>query len=113
MGKVYESKAFPNCIVDADGREVAVVSDQANRKRAIACWNACDGVDTWLLESSIGSPDAMANVLAAYKRAVKACRMLVEYDAMDDNDDLGMMLSYADALEACKEAVEEANKHGY
>lgn len=75
--------------------------DDANRRRLVACWNACDGIDTYALELMTGDLSIKNQITATGKARTKPTHRAVEYRRQRDE-----LLA---ALEVAEESVGDIN----
>ena len=57
---------------------------------------------------AIAITDKAAKELLVREKLLNACKLWIKYDSSDEEESITMMLNYADALEAAKDAIKEA-----
>lgn len=77
----------------------------ANLRRVVACWNACEGIDTELLEQKILGDQIAAKMSLIDQRdelleALKTAKWMLERDYIDDQK--------MAVINKCDEAIEKA-----
>jgi hypothetical protein len=92
---------IPNCLLK-DGELIAKFENPENAIRALATWNACEGLSTDMLVITKNS-----NVIDYLKDKLNSCSDLLEI-AIDERDRL--KASNGELLKACKVFVEAYSK---
>lgn len=59
-------------------------TDEANARRLVACWNACEGIDTYAMELMTGDLSIKNQITATGKAHTKPTHRAVEYRRQRD-----------------------------
>ncbi len=98
-----QDQIFMVCSLDSDNGD-----KEANARRVVACWNACNGLHTESLERGKPLADQIVDALNQRDELIEALKLFVKYEAaMDDRDDVSGMMIYHEFSQKANAIAEE------